>query len=220
MKKASEVFANIDMKKEFKDARVQDGSIDARTAKIIDRLFLRLCGIFPAFRQAWPSQEEYNSAKYEWTTAFVSAKLSDVNKIKFGLDKFKGLKNPFVPTPGQFIAMCNPSPGEMGMPSMHMAYKEACENSHPSVKNKEWSHPTVHHAWKECGSYNLSNWAQVQSRPLFERNYEIACRLFSNGEKLHKIDLAIEAPDKVVVINKNVGSSALSEMKHKLGLSR
>lgn len=106
MKSIDDVLKKLDLSNNKDSDRATENSVDAKTAKIIDRLFIRLCGIFPAFRHAWPTQSEYNSAKYEWTNAFIKANLSDVNKIKNGIDKFAQLSNPFVPTPGQFIALC------------------------------------------------------------------------------------------------------------------
>ena len=104
MKKISDLLNNDDLA--LDQIEKEKRSIDDRTGEVIDRLFVRLCGIFPAFRQAWPTQTEYNSGKYEWTQAFINAKLNDLNKIKLGIDRFAQLHKPFVPTPGQFIAMC------------------------------------------------------------------------------------------------------------------
>lgn len=100
MKSSEDIINFLNQKLDEKE------KVDEKTGKIIDRLFIRLCGIFPAFKQAWPTQTEYNSAKFEWTEAFKSAKLDDVEKIKKGIERFAQLKNPFIPSPGQFIALC------------------------------------------------------------------------------------------------------------------
>ena len=44
--------------------------------------------------------------------AFKLAKLNDVEKIKIGVNKYRLAPTPFVPSPGQFIAMCGMSPDE------------------------------------------------------------------------------------------------------------
>jgi hypothetical protein len=184
--------------------------IDNGTSRVVDELFIALQAIFPAFKQAWPTQSELDEAKYHWTCAFLDSGLNDLSKIALGIKKCRMLNMAFVPNCGQFIAMCERNSDDLGLPSIHSAYKEACENSHPSAKDKKWTHAVVHHAWKECGSYNLSNWSQYQSRPLFERNYEIACRMFAEGMPLHKIDLALPVAEQVIIKTKKTAADHLS----------
>lgn len=74
--------------------------------RIVNKLFLSFQAIFPAFKQAWPTQAELDNSKREWVKAFKQAGLNDVEVIKRGLAKYRLLENPFVPSPGQFIAMC------------------------------------------------------------------------------------------------------------------
>lgn len=78
--------------------------------KVVNKLFKTFTTIFPAFRQAWPSQNDFEAAKREWMKAFKLAKLTDVEKIKRGVDKYRLAETPFVPSPGQFIAMCDEFP--------------------------------------------------------------------------------------------------------------
>jgi hypothetical protein len=79
---------------------------------IVNKLFKTFVTIFPAFRNAWPTQQEFDAAKKEWMKAFKLAKLTDVEIIKIGVNKYRLAETPFVPSPGQFIAMCGVSPSE------------------------------------------------------------------------------------------------------------
>jgi hypothetical protein len=79
---------------------------DIQTARIVNKLFATFQGIFPAFRQAWPTEGEFERAKKEWIKAFQQIGLSDVDLIKKGVEKYRLLESPFVPSPGQFIALC------------------------------------------------------------------------------------------------------------------
>ena len=74
--------------------------------KIVNDLFVVFQSIFPAFKQAWPTATEFENAKREWVKAFKYAGIIDIEAIKLGVNKFRVLETPFVPSPGQFIAMC------------------------------------------------------------------------------------------------------------------
>ncbi len=80
--------------------------------KVVNKLFKTFVIIFPAFRQAWATQDDFEAAKREWMKAFKLAKLTDIEKIKIGVNKYRLAATPFVPSPGQFIAMCGMSPDE------------------------------------------------------------------------------------------------------------
>lgn len=80
--------------------------------KVVNKLFKTFVTIFPAFRQAWATQDDFEAAKREWMKAFKLAKLVDIEKIKIGVNKYRLAATPFVPSPGQFIAMCGMSPNE------------------------------------------------------------------------------------------------------------
>lgn len=76
--------------------------------KIVNRLFEVFQGIFPAFKQAWPTETEFEIAKREWMKAFKQVGLNDTEMIAIGVSKFRLMPTPFVPSPGQFIALCTP----------------------------------------------------------------------------------------------------------------
>jgi hypothetical protein len=79
---------------------------------VINELFKTFSEIFPAFRQAWRSQNEFEGAKRQWMKAFKLAKLIELQAIQRGVDKYRLAPTPFVPSPGQFIAMCGIGVGE------------------------------------------------------------------------------------------------------------
>lgn len=74
--------------------------------KIVNRLFITFQTIFPAFRHAWGTEAEFENAKREWMKCFKEFGLTDLEAIKRGVNKFRGASSPFVPTPGQFLKMC------------------------------------------------------------------------------------------------------------------
>jgi hypothetical protein len=190
MKKISE--CNYQFNQPFVDSNPKFTDEDY---KIVNDLFLIFQSIFPAFKQSWPTETDFENAKREWLKAFKYAKLTEIESIKRGVNKFRISASPFVPSPGQFISMCNPTAEELGLPPVDTAYKEACYNSHPTAQRK-WSHPAVEHACKQTGFHELSTLSQLQSKPLFERNYEITCRMILEGKPLTEINLGIEKDDQ------------------------
>lgn len=183
--------------------------------KAINELFLEFQAIFPAFKQAWPTQEIFDHAKKAWVKSFKEAGLQDLSVLQHGLKALRASKSPFVPTPGQFIEMCKPSPESFGLPSVMDAYKEACRNSHPFA-DKKWTHVAVFEAAFQTGSHELKTMTMKDSYPIFARNYEIMMRRVINGEKLEKkIDKAI--PEKInPPSTKEVARNALESLKQSL----
>ena len=170
--------------------------IDTGTADVVNALFKELQAIFPAWKQAWPTDEALKTAKRSWTKAFMVQGIKQIEQIRFGIENCRQVIKPFAPSVGEFIAMCQPTPEMLGIPSHEKAYAEAVSNAHPSmIGNREWSHPAVYHAASQCGFHVLSTGKAEVSRKLFDRNYDITIRMLVNGERLRNIPLAL--PDRV-----------------------
>lgn len=159
-----------------------------RDYRIVNKLFLTFTGLFPAFRQSWPTDSEFESAKREWMKAFKLANFTDIQAIEIGLNRFRLLSKPFVPTPGEFMAMCKVSAEDIGLKTPEMAFREACEKSHPSHPDKTFSHPTIKFARDWTGSFYLLNSPRSKSFPMFEKNYEEAVKQFINNKNLNQIE--------------------------------
>lgn len=99
--------------------------VSLETAEVVNGLFRRLRGIFPAWRQAWPSTEALAAAKEEWIKEFAAEGIRTIEQIEFGIEKCRKLKKPFAPSVGEFIAMCQPTPEDFGMPAPAAAWVEA-----------------------------------------------------------------------------------------------
>jgi hypothetical protein len=156
--------------------------LDAKTMEVVNDLFTTLRRILPAFKNAWPTQAEYEGAKKEWVKAFMQVGLTDIGMIKRGVEKIRVLDSPFIPSPGQFIAMCDYDLEELNLPFVEQAYNEACKNSHFSEKNKKWSHVTVKHACSSTGAWDLQQEPKNKTFPRFKRNYMFAIKLYRKGE--------------------------------------
>lgn len=171
-------------------------SIDKNTASVVDALFRELQAIFPAWKQAWPDDRALSSAKKSWIKGFMAAGIRSVEQIRYGLQRCRMEGSDFAPSVGKFIEWCQPTPQMLGLPETESAYREACRNAHPSADRK-WSHPAVFHAAKQSSFYALNTLKESESRKLFVRNYDIACRMVANGEPLQDIPKAL--PEEVSV---------------------
>ncbi len=164
------------------------GEFSDKDYRIVNKLFVTFQSIFPAFKQAWPSEFEFETAKREWIKAFKQVNLTDVNLIKIGVERFRLLPCPFVPSPGQFIAMCNPNAEDYGLKSPNLAFLEACEQSHPSA-SKIFSHVTIKLARDLTGVFFLISNPRSKSYPIFEKNYNNCVRMFLEGKNLNQLEV-------------------------------
>ena len=91
--------------------------------RIVNKLFKTFQSIFPAFKQAWPTDSEFENAKREWMKAFKLANLQDIEAIKRGVNSYRLAPTPFVPSPGQFIELCK----KPNTPACHKTYAPELE---------------------------------------------------------------------------------------------
>lgn len=152
--------------------------VSLETAEVVNDLFRRLRGIFPAWRQAWPSTEALAAAKEEWIKEFASEGIRTLEQIEFGIEKCRKLKKPFAPSVGEFIAMCQPTPEDFGMPAPAAAWVEALVGA--------FSHEGVKIAAVATGLFDLRS-AQQNDKGLqarFDRAYDIVLRRAKEGQPL------------------------------------
>jgi hypothetical protein len=187
--------------------------IDAGTGEVVNTLFRELRAIFPAWKQAWPDDDTLKAAKRSWIKAFMAQGINQIEQIRFGIEACRALQRPFAPSAGEFIAMCQPAPEMLGIPSHDAAYAEAVANAHPSmVGSRKWSHQAVYHASSQSGFHALSRLHADASRKLFDRNYEITIRLILEGKPLRNIPLAL--PSRVDGrMTPEIGNRALAELR-------
>lgn len=152
--------------------------VSMETAEVVNDLFRRLRGIFPAWRQAWPSTEALAAAKEEWIKEFASEGIRTLEQIEFGIAKCRKLSKPFAPSVGEFIAMCVPGPEDFGMPAPADAWIEALTGL--------YSHEGVKIAAVATGLFDLRSAKQEDKglRQLFDHNYAIVLRRAQAGQTL------------------------------------
>jgi hypothetical protein len=152
--------------------------VTLETAEVVNDLFRRLRGIFPAWRQAWPSTDALDAAKAEWIKEFAAVGIRSLEQIEFGVQKCRKMCKPFAPSVGEFITMCTPTAEDFGMPSSADAWLEALMGS--------YSHDGVRIAANETGVFDLRCAKQEDKslRARFDRAYAIVIRRALDGQPL------------------------------------
>ena len=189
--------------------------IDPASAQVVNALFAELKAIHPAWRSAWPNVESENNAKRSWTKAFTSAGMCSIEQIRYGIERCRANGNPFMPSVGEFLNWCRPTPENMGLPSVERAYLQACAASHPAADSSRL-HPAVWHAACEAGLYLLARQPESKSRPVFERAYALTIEMIIRGEPLREIPKALP-PAPTLPRNFEAGNAALANLKKRVG---
>jgi hypothetical protein len=183
---------------------------------VIDDLFDRLKAIYPAHRQAWPTDREFNAAKREWLAEFMRAGIRQIEQIQHGLRMAAQDRGAFVPAVGVFVAWCF-DPAAFGLPAIERAYALVMRNTHPAqVADARWLHPAIYHAAVAAGFHTLQNLNRDLGLKRFERCYLEQCRRLGRGEELPPAPVAaLPSPDRPC--NPDVARAALEAMRSKLG---
>lgn len=186
----------------------------------INELFKELRSIRSAWRQAWPDKETYQASKRQWFQAFLEEGICTQGQIDFGMTQVRKQPGDFIPSPGQFIEWCKPTPEMLGLPTLVAAHREACRNAHPGMAGQgKWSHDAVWHAAKECGFESLNKLDASLSLKLFERNYAITIHRLLAGLPLQPMPKALPSRTAATV-TPEVGLGAIAQLRATLGGAR
>ncbi|MDD1135384.1 replication protein P [Pseudomonas shahriarae] len=162
------------------------------TADVVNALFKELQAIFPAWKQAWPTDTALAAAKRSWIKAFIVAEINTLEQIRFGIERCRSLGTDFAPSVGKFIKLCLPTPEMLGIPPHDKAFREALVNAHPSrFGDRTWSHSAVRHAALQCEMHNLGDLIPEKACEVFDRAYDITIRMLMEGQPLEEIAIGI-----------------------------
>lgn len=162
-----------------------------RAKSAVGEIFTALQTAMPArFSTMYPTPAEIKTAASIWAIGLIEARLTP-KQISYGLAK--AITNTkYCPDLPDFIALCRPTPEDMGLPTLEAAYIEACYNANPGLLDRKWSHPAVFHAYQQVGPYELRTLPKKQSLPQFEVAYQRTVSAVLNGEELPEIPKALE----------------------------
>lgn len=188
----------IDLNKVKSQREVMDNQPTKESAEVINWLFRELRSNFTAFKQAWPGQDSYTQAKKTWLKAFMLAGINRIEQLKHGLNKCYLMEKPFVPTPGEFIAWCKPSPQDLGLPYINDAFLIA---GRMNVLYSDYVHPHVptqtvlKHVLMQIGTQKFRAMAEKEALKLFGHYYTVACRQYADGVIQDIVPVIAEKPE-------------------------
>lgn len=207
---------------------------EEKTAMVVNELFAELCGMSPAYKQALADPEVLKYAKRNWMLGLQEAGIRDSAQIKLGLKRCRHKKHAFMPSVGQFIEWCKPTPEDLGLPSPEDAYKIAL------LMNREFDgyRPSseaialvVRDAIAAIGSERFRHMTESEARSAFFNAYPMSADLYAQG-RLQNVDRRLkddsaetrEKIKKESVVKeeyKNIDAKrSLAEMRKALGLPR
>lgn len=165
-------------------------------AKIINEIFKRLKGIYPAWRSAFKSEEELANMKREWTIGLYESNIRTSEQIALGLKNCRKQNSPFFPSIGEFIQFCTPTPEQLKIPNVDRSYKRACQYaSQRQAGLYPPCHPVTYRAAKAVGFHELrtvTNQAVMFAR--YKRAYTEAIEEYIAG-----VDLVSPMPEPLRV---------------------
>ncbi|PHS71959.1 MAG: Replication protein P [Cycloclasticus sp.] len=162
------------------DHEIDKKTVTKNTVKIVNTLFAELRRTFPAWRQSLKTLGELKEAKRAWTLSFLENGINSTAQLNRGLKHARTLNSAFLPSVGQFVSWCTPTPEEFGLPDVDTAYKEAaCAGS-----THNWSHAAVFLAANATGRFELRRAPERLTFARFKKNYEAFCLQVTRGEKL------------------------------------
>lgn len=152
--------------------------VDQRTAEIVNTVFDKLQGIFPAWRQAWADDTALFNAKREWIAGFIQGGINSDEQLAFGFQQARKSKSAFLPNVGQFVDWCKPTAELLGLPSEAQAWDEALRGT--------YTHKAVRIAAEATSTFDLKSATHNDKalRQRFERNYAIVMRRAQTGQPL------------------------------------
>ncbi len=201
----------------------QQPEINEEAALIVNDIFRALQAAFPAWRAAFPDDAALRASKASWVKGLIDAGINDLHQVARGVRRARQTESDFFPSVGKFIAWCQLSPDELGMPNADQAWMEACQHSH-HVLGHEWSHPGVYEAGRRTGWFEVRN--GTATCKAFTDNYQVVMAEVAKGAEFE-----MPAPDSTKLEHhrngrrvqteesKIAGRAALASLRASMGMS-
>lgn len=155
--------------------------ITEQTIAFVNRVMKTILANSPAWAVSLKGTDSINDYRQQLVKAFLENSISEMSQVELGLKRIRKEPTNFLPSVGQFIAWCKPTPEALGCPDVNDAYIEACRYKY---SKKTLSHPCIAYALAKISMYELSTKTEKQTKPRFEKLYQQGIELFYNGDSL------------------------------------
>ena len=128
---------------------------------------------------AYPGAEQLKQIKKLWLDALADYPIEQILQgAKHAIEHSE-----YLPTLNCMLECCQQGLAELGLPSAHDAYVEACRAAAPRSAHP-WSHPAVYLAGRDSDWFFLANNTERTSWPIFRDHYQRYCARVLKGESL------------------------------------
>lgn len=128
---------------------------------------------------AFPDAQQLNQIKKLWLESLSDYPVEHILKgARHAIEHSE-----YLPTLNRMLECCQQGLADLGLPTAHNAYVEACQA--PSPKSAQvWSHPAVYLAGRDSDWFFLANNTERTSWPVFKQHYDGYCARVLRGESL------------------------------------
>jgi|GEM_PF-2293344 len=155
--------------------------ITEQTIEFVNRVMKTILANSPAWTMSLKGSESIDDYRQQLVKAFIENDIFQMAQVELGLKRIRKEPTNFLPSVGQFISWCSPSPEAIGCPDVNDAYQEACRYRY---SRKTISHPCVAYALAKITMFELSNKVESETKPRFEKLYQEGVELFYFGDSL------------------------------------
>ena len=128
---------------------------------------------------AYPDAEQLKQIKKLWLDALADYPVEQILQgAKHAIEHSE-----YLPTLNRMLECCQQGLADLGLPTAHDAYLEACRAATPRVA-QAWSHPAVYLAGRDSDWFFLANNTERVSWPVFRDHYQRYCARVMKGETL------------------------------------
>jgi len=187
MKDMHDLMRGIASKGEMQQAPQQTAEqkkvITEQTIAFVNRVMKTILANSPAWSVSLKGTESINDYRQQLVKAFLENKIIQMSQVELGLKRIRKEPTNFLPSVGQFIGWCIPTPEAIDCPDVNEAYNEACRYKY---SKKNLSHPCIAYALAKISMFELSSKTEAQTKPRFEKLYQKAVELFYYGDTLEE----------------------------------
>jgi hypothetical protein len=162
---------------------------------------------------AYPDAEQLKQIKKLWLDALADYPVEQILKgAKHAIEHSE-----YLPTLNRMLESCQQGLSDLGLPTAHDAFVEACQR--PSPKSAQpWSHPAVYLAGRDSDWFFLANNTESVTWPRYREHYQRYCAAVMRGEKLE-----VPAPEALEQqpakpLSKEEQLAALQNLRENAGL--
>ena len=128
---------------------------------------------------AYPDQSQINQVKKLWLDALAEFPVEQILKgARHAIEHSE-----YLPTLNRMLECCQAGLADLGLPSAHDAYIEACQAASPKSA-QPWSHPAVYLAGSDSDWFFLANNEERVAWPVYREHYQRYVAAVLRGETL------------------------------------